>query len=105
MTDHPLVPHDPDTTVHLVMNDYGDVGCTYGETDLKHCDLETVIDDLIAGQHHRPVRVTAFNVAEGWSRDVSQDIAREVWRRTKGRTLPTPTTRFLKRHIPFPIPV
>ena len=43
MTDHPLVPHDPDTTVHLVMNDYGDIGCTYGETDLRHCDRNHAI--------------------------------------------------------------
>ena len=105
MTDRPLVPHDPDTTVHLVLNDYGDAGCTYVETDLKHSDLENVIGDLIAGQHHRPVRVTAFNVAEGWSRDVSEDIAREVWARTMGRSLPHSTARFIQRHILFPIAV
>ena len=105
MTDHPLVPSDVDTTVHFVLNDYGTLGCAYVETDLKHCDFETIIDDMIAGQYSRPVRVTAVNVAEGWARDVSGDVAREVWNRSVGRTLREPVVRFLKRHIGFPIPV
>jgi hypothetical protein len=44
-------------------------------------DRETVITDLVSGQYSRPVRVVAFNTAEGWSRDVTEDIAREVRRR------------------------
>jgi hypothetical protein len=40
-----------------------------------------VITDLITGQYDRPVRVVAFNTAEGWSADVSEDVAREVMRR------------------------
>jgi hypothetical protein len=41
-------------------------------------DLETVVTD---GQYSNPVRVVAFNIAEGWSRDVSEDIAHELRRR------------------------
>ena len=33
---------------------------------------------MIAGQYSNPVRVVAFNTEEGWSRDVSEDIARAV---------------------------
>ena len=38
----------------------------------------TVIRDIRNGQYHNPVRVVAFNTAEGWSRDVTEDIAREI---------------------------
>src|SRR5258706_16190904 len=43
--------------------------------------LETVVADLLDGQYSNPVRVVGFNTAEGWSRDVSEDVAREVRRR------------------------
>jgi hypothetical protein len=45
-------------------------------------DLETTINDLMSGQYSDPVRVVAFNVAEGWSADASEDVAREILRRT-----------------------
>jgi hypothetical protein len=40
--------------------------------------LRTVIKNIIGGQYEKPVRVVAFNTAEGWSRDVTEDIAREL---------------------------
>jgi hypothetical protein len=43
--------------------------------------LETVIQDLMTGQYSTPIRVVSFNTAEGWSRDVSADVAQEVRRR------------------------
>jgi hypothetical protein len=33
------------------------------------------------GQYGHPVRIVAFNTAEGWSRDVTKDIADELRRR------------------------
>ncbi len=41
-------------------------------------DKATVIRDISDGQYSNPVRVVAFNTAEGWSRDVTEDIAREM---------------------------
>ncbi len=38
-------------------------------------DLETLIEDLLDGQYINPVRIVAFNTAEGWSRDVSVAVA------------------------------
>jgi len=35
---------------------------------------------LLAGEYNEPVRIIAFNTAEGWSRDVSVEIADEVRR-------------------------
>ena len=37
-----------------------------------------MIRDISNGQYHNPVRVVSFNTAEGWSRDVTEDIAREM---------------------------
>ena len=36
---------------------------------------------LAAVQHENPVRIVAFNTAEGWSRDVTIDVADELRRR------------------------
>jgi hypothetical protein len=30
------------------------------------------------GQYNDPVRIVAFNTAEGWARDVTEDIATEI---------------------------
>jgi len=38
----------------------------------------TVVADLLSGQYRHPLRVVAFNTAEGWARDVSADIACHV---------------------------
>lgn len=35
----PLVPREPfDVTVHMVLNDFGPLGCAYIETDEAHAD-------------------------------------------------------------------
>ena len=37
-----------------------------------------MILDLLEGQYKNPVRVVGFNTAEGWSQDVSADVAHEL---------------------------
>ena len=64
-------------TVYLVEEDFGRNGRAYLETDTAAADRETIIRNFISGQYETPVRVVAFNTAEGWSRDVSEDIAHE----------------------------
>jgi hypothetical protein len=70
-----------DQTVYLVLDRFGRNGCVWRETDAVHADLETVIADLMAGQYNDPNRVIAFNTAEHWSQDVSEDVALEIERR------------------------
>ena len=70
----PLVP-DKDVTVHIVLNDFGDLGRAYVETDEAEADEATIIANILSGQYSRPLRVVAFNTAEGWARDVTEDIA------------------------------
>jgi|ERR1700730_53522 hypothetical protein len=56
-------------------------GAAFPETDVDKSDLETIIGDLMSGQYSDPVRVVAFNTAEQWVADVSQDVAHEIRRR------------------------
>ncbi|MDB5616118.1 MAG: hypothetical protein JWQ24_356 [Tardiphaga sp.] len=77
-----IVPSDSDQTVYLVIDcDGGGHRCVWREADVGATDLETVLTDLLDGQYPDPEKVVAFNLAEGWSRDVSKDLAREIRRR------------------------
>ncbi|WLB58032.1 hypothetical protein [Bradyrhizobium japonicum] len=75
-----IVPAD-EPTVYLVADDFGRAGSAWRETDMESADLETVIQDLLAGEYRRPIKVIAFNTSERWSEDVSGAIAREIQRR------------------------
>jgi hypothetical protein len=58
-------------TTYLVLQ-YGKVWHELGEGEAN----ETMIAQSInQGQFSRPVRVVAFNTEDGWSRDVTQEIA------------------------------
>jgi hypothetical protein len=76
-----IVPSGHDQTVYLVINNFGNLGTAFPETDVDKADLETLIGDLMSGQYSDPVRVVAFNTAEGWSQDVSSEIVQELRRR------------------------
>jgi hypothetical protein len=73
-----IVPNGHDETVYLVLDDFGRHGRAWRETDVERTDLETIIADLMFGQYANSVTVVAFNMAERWSQDVSEDIAREI---------------------------
>jgi hypothetical protein len=75
----PLAPDEPhDVTVYIVLNDFGQLGRAYVETDEARADEQTALNNISSGEHSNPVRVVAFNTAEGWSRDVTEDIARAL---------------------------
>jgi hypothetical protein len=76
-----IVPNGHDQTVYLAVNNFGKLGTAFAETDVDQADLETTINDLMSGQYSDPVRVVAFNTAEHWSEDASEDVAREIMRR------------------------
>lgn len=96
-----IVPNGHDQTVYLVLNDFGPLGRAYCETVGGRSDLESVISDLMSGQYDNPVRVVAFNTAERWSEDASQDIAREIMRRLglAGDELPSTLEGFVDSHL------
>jgi hypothetical protein len=57
--------------------------------------------NFLSGQYSNALRVIAFNTAEGWSRDVSEDIAGEVLERAVNAedNLGEDTKRFIDRHM------
>jgi hypothetical protein len=75
------VPNGDGQNAYIVVDDFGRNGPVYRETDAETAGLETVILDLLEGQYKDPIRVVAFNTAEGWSQDASEDIAQELRRR------------------------
>jgi hypothetical protein len=71
----------PDQDTYIVPDDFGELGRAWRETDVAAADRETLIRNLLSGEYNTPVRIIAFNTAEGWSRDVTGDVAAEVRRR------------------------
>jgi len=96
-----IVPNGHDETIFLVLDDFGRLGRAYPETDPERADLESTITDLMSGQFNNPVRVVAFNTAERWAEDASEDIAREIMRRLDlaGEELPSSLEAFAERHL------
>jgi hypothetical protein len=94
-----IVPHEADQDTYLVMDDFGRLGCAWRETDTETADRETLIRHLIKGEYNNPVRIVAFNIAEGWCRDVTMDIADELRRRSaEYDEIPAPILDFLEAH-------
>jgi hypothetical protein len=95
-----IVPRGDDQNVYLVVDDFGRNGQVFREADVETTDLETVIVDLLDGQYQNPVKVVAFNTAEGWSQDVSEDIAQELRRRCdlQLRDVPSIVQDFVEGH-------
>src|SRR5438132_4549509 len=95
----PPLAHSPDGTVYLVLDDFGELGRGYRETDAAQADPATVVANLLSGQYRHPLRVVAFNTAEGWARDVSADIARQVltYARELDDELPAAVRDFVER--------
>jgi hypothetical protein len=76
-----IVPHEADEETYLVLDDFGRIGCSWRETHAESADRETLIRHLLTGEYNNPVRIVAFNTAEGWSCDVTMNIADELRRR------------------------
>jgi hypothetical protein len=110
-----IVPEPADREVYLVLDDFGHrLGRAWREADEELTDYKTVITDLLDGQFSGPVRVVGFNTVEGWSRDVSEDVADEIAQRcaAEDRDIPASLESFVERHrrsrpmqLPLPLRV
>src|SRR4051794_3061984 len=79
MPPSPSIVPGIDRDLCLVLDDFGPIGHTWSEIDVEDTDFETVITNLLDGcRFNNPVRVVAFNTAEGWSRDISEVVALEL---------------------------
>jgi hypothetical protein len=94
-----IVPNEHDQTVYLVADDFK-VGRVWRKAEYEDTDLETMIHDLLTAQYNNPNRIEAFNTAEKWSQDVSEDIAQELRRRCdlQGRDIPFYLQDFTDRY-------
>jgi hypothetical protein len=41
-------------TVYLVLDDFGELGSAYRETDVAQADPNTIVADLLSGQYRHP---------------------------------------------------
>jgi hypothetical protein len=96
----PSLPHD-DVDVYIVIADFGTNGRSFLETDVAQADRATIVSNMISGEYTDPLRVVAFNTVEGWSRDVSEEIAYDVLDRAydADTTLSPSAKRFIDRHV------
>ncbi|MCA1379428.1 hypothetical protein I6F34_01160 [Bradyrhizobium sp. BRP05] len=95
-----IIPNDRlDRDFYIVLEDFKS-GAAFRETD-EGIDYPTLIGDLLTGQYDTPLRVVAFNPAEGWSRDASEDVALELERRVgaEGREISDALRDFIESHI------
>ncbi len=76
-----IAPHGPEQDTYIVLDDFGSLGRAWRETDEAGANRATLLRNLLDGQYENLVRIVAFNTTEGWSRDVTVDIADELRRR------------------------
>jgi len=95
-----IVPDALDRDVYLVLDDFGErLGRSWCETDEADTDRATLIRHLLDGQYSSPVRIIAFNTAEAWSRDVTEDIANDLQDAWSLRAeIPEPIEEFIREH-------
>jgi hypothetical protein len=100
-----IVPQIADQDIYLVLDDFdGRLGRAWRETGEENTGRATLITDLLNGQYSNPARIVAFNTAEGWSRDVTEDIAQELRQRCgELGEVPESFREFLDSHPSPPI--
>ncbi|MCP3465645.1 hypothetical protein [Bradyrhizobium sp. CCGUVB23] len=101
-----IIPTDRlDRDMYLVLEDFSG-GPAWRETDEDRTDYLILINDLLNGQYDHPLRVVAFNPLEGWSRDATEDVARELERWVaEGHEVTDPVREFIERFTGRPIGV
>ena len=94
-----IIPDDADRDIYLVLDDFGKVGRAWRETDERAADRDALIRDLLDGQYRDPVRIVAFNTVEGWSRDLTEEIAVVLHERcADAGAVPQSLQHFLEQH-------
>jgi hypothetical protein len=82
MTDTPsLVPVSESSDVYFVLDELPTFGRVWRELSEEAANKQTVLNLIANGEFHDPVRVIAFNAVEGWSRDVTKEIAEALLER------------------------
>jgi hypothetical protein len=94
-----IVPETSERDVYLVLDDFDDLRRAWCETAEGDTDRAVLVHQLMEGQYASPVRIIAFNTAAGWSRDMTEEIARELRARCSDQGhLPRSLEAFLEHH-------
>lgn len=99
----PKLSLNADITVHLVYVDFGKLGIEIVGTDPALASEKTIIDNVMSGEYMGAVvKIVAFNHFEGWSRDVTEDIAIECLNRLEpGESIRRDLLEFIEAHTDF----
>jgi len=87
-----------DHTTYLLLDEIGEYGNLWREMSESETNETTIVQWMIEGQVNRPVRVVAFNTEQGWSRDVTHDVATKLLDlNQKGVALGAAAREFIER--------
>jgi hypothetical protein len=75
----PLSPASPDQMLYFVKADFGRLGKAFVETDPDRNSRLQVVADIFTGEIRSALQVLECNPVEGTCRDVTEDIARDVY--------------------------
>jgi hypothetical protein len=62
-------------TTYLVLDEIGHFGNVWREISEGEANETTIVQWVIEGQFSCPIKIVAFNTDDGWSRDVTQEVA------------------------------
>jgi hypothetical protein len=72
-----IVPSTEHTT-YLLMDEIGENGNVWREMSEGEANESTIVQWIIDGQFSRPIRIVAFNTDDGWSYDMTRNIATKL---------------------------
>ena len=89
------------------LNDFGPLSRAYVETDEAEADEATNIENILSDLYSHPLRVVAFNTAEGGSRDVTEDVAQAALTKAQSehRSIGQAAQEFLERTLEVDAPL
>ena len=73
-----IVPASEHTTYLLLDEMINQHASIWPEISADEASEATIVQRIIEGQFSRPIKVVAFNTEQGWSRDVTQEIATKL---------------------------
>src|SRR5438874_8720678 len=89
MRESPSIVPTNDQDVYLVLDDYGEWGTAWRETDVEDTDLESVIIDLLEGQYINPAEASALTF-----RKAGFATSRKTWCGSSANDVPSRTAAF-----------
>ena len=85
-----LSPASSDQMLYFVKADFGRLGQAFVETDPDRNSRLQVVADIFTGEITNPLQILECNPVEGTCRDVTEDIARDIYAHVHDRGEPCP---------------